>query len=325
VIDLTVVTNNQVTTFLTANSPLGFQCNGVDSLNFVTGLAPPPNIPTRSPTSAPTRSPAPTPDPEVTACALAPGILCQVLNGGGLLTCDNIAPPLNQECTSGADISELDFVYRGGGCTENIVDCVGSGADADEVWITIESTAQNLLWNQVTQRNDILNLRGIDEQMSVIINAVENGVRGEEILSYGILTNCTTAAGLKLKESYGPFELVEFTTREDGIVVANAALADVLITYDIELQQGTSTKAQITSATSTGGLISSQVTETYTPPAQPIGARSRHVFGTQSFLIDLIDGGNDLNYVFELQVFGDSASNTALPCNTTTTFEFSAN
>jgi len=223
----------------------------------------------------------------------------------------------------------LDFIYSGGGCTENVISCVGDGADSDEVWITIESTAQNLLWNQITQRDSILNLRGIDEQMSVIIAAVEeDGRRGEEILSYDILTNCTEAAGLRLKESYGALELVEFTTRENGIFVANAALADVLITYDIELQEGTSTKAQITSTTSIGGLVSNQVTETYTPPALPISPRgptSKHVFGTQSFRIDLIDGGNDLAYAFELQVFADSASNVGLPCNATTTFQFSAN
>jgi len=91
--------------------------------------------------------------------------------------------------------------------------------------------------------------------MPVIIAAVEDGRRGAEILSYGILTNCTEAAGLRLKDSYGAFELVEFTTRENGIVVANSALANVLITYDMELQEGTSTKAQITSTTSTGGLV----------------------------------------------------------------------
>jgi len=325
VIDLTVITNNQVITFVQARSPKGFVCTGTDSLNFVSGLAPPPNIPTRSPTSAPSRSPAPTPDPEITACELTPDIGCQVLNGGGLLTCDNIAPPLNTECTSGLDISELDFIYRGGGCTNNVLNCVGEDVDSDEVWINIVSTAGNILWNQITLKDTFMNLRGIDDQMEVTIYEIENNRRGEELLKYGILTSCTDTAGLRLKNSYGILELVEFTTREGGVSVANPAFADVLITYDVELSTGSSIKAQISSATSTGGLTSATNSESYSPPADPIGPRSRYVFGTESYLIDLIDGDDDRAYAFELAVFANSASNRNLPCNAVTTFEFVAN
>jgi len=325
VIDLTVISNNQVSTFITAISPSGFVCSDIDTLNFVSGLAPPPNIPTRSPTSIPTRSPAPTPDPEETACALSPGILCRVLNGGGLLTCDNIVPPPNQECTSGVPISELDFIYRGGGCTNNVLNCVGGAANTDQVWITIESAAQNILWNQLTERDTFMSLRGIDNQMEVTISTVQNNRPGTELLRYDILTNCTATAGLTLKDRYGALELAEFTIRDGDIVVANAAYADVLIEYDIELEDNTAIKAQITSARSTGGLVSNQITETFTPPAEPIGRKTRYILGTESYFIDLIDGGIDQEYAFELEVIANSASNVNLPCNATTAFGFFAN
>jgi len=326
VIDLTVVTSNQVTAFVQARSPKDFVCSDLDSLNFVSGLAPPPNIPTRSPTSAPSRSPAPTPDPEITACELTPDIGCQVLNGGGLLNCQNIAPPLNTECTSGLDISEIDFMYRGGGCTNNVLNCVGEDVDSDEVWINIVSTAGNILWNQITLKDTFMNLRGIDDQMEVTIYEIENNRRGEELLKYGILTSCTDTAGLRLKNSYGILELVEFTTRDGGgVFVANAAFADVLITYDVELSFGSSIKAQITSATSNGGLASAPDSVNYSPPTDPIGSRSRYVFGRESYVIDLIDGDNDRAYAFDLEVFATSASNSNLPCDAAVTFEFDAN
>jgi len=318
VIDLTVISNNQVSTFISATSPSGFVCTDIDSLNFVSGLAPPPSIPTRSPTSSPTTSPAPTPDPEETACALRPRIVCQVLNGGGLMTCDNIVTPTNQECTSGVPISELDFIYRGGGCTNNVLNCVGGGANTDQVWITIESAVQNILWNQVTERGAIIKLRGIDNQMEVTISTVRDNRPDTELLRYDILTNCTATAGLTLKDRYGALELAEFTIRDGDIVVANAAYADVLITYGIELEDNTAIKAQITSARSTGGLVSSYITETFLPPAEPIGRSTKYIFGTESYFIDLIDGGIDQEYAFELEVIANSASNVNLPCNATT-------
>jgi len=328
VIDLTVVTNNVVFTTITANSEQGFFCGDSDFVTFVTGLALPPNVPTRAPTSAPTITPLPTPDPETTACQLQAIVSCDVTNAAGLFECDNIVPPTSTQCLSGGFPRELEFIYRGGDCpgtTSQNFACQGS-ANLDEVWITIISGNNNILWNQITTRDSFMDLRGVDQSVEVTISTVENGRVGEEIQSMTFNTTCTSASGLRLKDTFGALELVEFTTvAGDGSVAVNAAFANVAITYAVELQAGTAIRASVTSASSVGGLVTDQTTTSYPPPPEVIGPQDTHVFGRIETVIDLMNLSGSADYRYNLEVSALSASNSNLDCSSSDLVQFNIN
>jgi len=324
VIDLTVVTNNRILTTITGTSTEGFFCSDGDFFTFVTGLALPPNVPTRAPTSAPTRTPLPTPDPEDTACTLQAFTSCDVTNAGGIFECDNIVPPTSTQCLTGGVPRELEFIYRGGSCpgsTSQPFACNGI-ADEDEVWITIISENQNILWNRITTRGTFMDLRGIDNSVDVTISTVENGRVGQELQSMVFNTTCVASSGLRLKDTFGALELVEFTTGSGNSAVVNAAFANVEITYGVELERGTSTKARVTSASSIGGPVGSQTPTTYPLPADILGPRDSYVFGKQTEVIDLMNPGGVNSFSYALAVSALSASNSNLPCSDTSLVEF---
>lgn len=328
VIDLTVVTNNEILTVITATSEFDNICSDSDFYTFVTGLALPPNIPTRSPTSSPTRTPLPTPDPEETACSIQSIVSCDVENGGGLLDCDNIARPNNLICRSGGFPRELEFIYRGGNCNDSTNSQAGficnGNANRNEVWITIISNNQNILWNRVTQRNTFMDLRGVDELMQVTISTVVNGRVGEPLQEMTIASSCENQSQLRLQDTFGALQLAEFTTVDrNNVATVNAAFANVVITYAVSLTPDTSIRARIASAVSSGGPVNDQTTTNYPAPDEQIEPREPYVFGTQEAIIDLLDQSSLFSYNYTLQVIGQSAQNPTLLCFSRENVEFS--
>jgi len=311
VIDLTVRERYTALTTITARAPRGKECVDVDFLTFIAGMPQNPNVPTIPPTSAPTTTPQPTPDPEENTCELDSTITCEVVNGPGFAACTQLTRPNTQICDIEDLPRELEFRYVGGDCPGTAVtnpqfECTGN-ANLDRVWILIESNT-NILYNGLTEEGGFLDLRGVGEILDVQIYSLLNNRPSNTIIQSMIINaTCALDNDIRLRNTWGGLELIEFTTVIDGVRETNSALAVVEMVYSVSAN--TPIKAIITSASSTSDF---EGVQQYTPPLTPIASRDTLVLGGEKITIDLINPSR-ASFDFNLDITGVSNANSS-PC-----------
>lgn len=284
------------------------QCNGNSFLECTVGFNLDPVFPTNIPTPRPTITPFPTGPLQSTACEIASNIGCTVTNpGNSIITCDRLRGDVSETCPQDQQLLTAFLKYDGSlGESVFVVPTCGKSE------YNTRTVKSGEIFEFRTRASDTC-----EEVTFEIYDTGDSQGNGEFLDSADVQIACPGPWTIGNEIAPG-LTLDYYVSTSDGGSTFNFNVLEA----EVQIDYTGSNTGRIPLTVNSGGVTAPSPFQTGSISVVPVtlGQQSRQVLQTETKTIQLA-GQSGQTLEFSMSLFGASANQFAIPCETTSTFQ----